>query len=291
MSSLVAGGVAGTSADVALFPIDTVKTRLQSAQGFWRSGGFRGIYRGLSAAAAGSAPGSAIFFGSYTLVTGELKRLSPTTPDPIVHMSAATCGGVVAAVVRVPTEVVKQRVQAGLYRHGTEAVAGIVRTEGYGGLWRGYLSTLAREIPFSLVQFPLYEFLKTSYSDVKGAPPKPWEAALVGSVAGAIAAGITTPLDLAKTRIMLSNDPNMGTVTMLRQIYREEGFMRLFSGISPRVTWISIGGFIFFGSFEATKVFTLRLLADRELASTARTAHQQQRDGPAARFARGELAQ
>jgi len=39
--------------DVALFPIDTVKTRLQSERGFWRSGGFRGIYKGLGIAATG----------------------------------------------------------------------------------------------------------------------------------------------------------------------------------------------------------------------------------------------
>lgn len=53
------GAVAGTSVDIALFPLDTIKTRLQSAHGFFKAGGFRGIYSGLSAAAAGSAPGGA----------------------------------------------------------------------------------------------------------------------------------------------------------------------------------------------------------------------------------------
>lgn len=33
--------------------------RLQSSEGFWKAGGFRGIYKGLGAAAAGSAPGGA----------------------------------------------------------------------------------------------------------------------------------------------------------------------------------------------------------------------------------------
>lgn len=51
------GAVAGTSVDIALFPLDTIKTRLQSAEGFFKAGGFRGVYSGLSAAAAGSAPG------------------------------------------------------------------------------------------------------------------------------------------------------------------------------------------------------------------------------------------
>lgn len=49
--------MAGTAVDVALFPLDTIKTRLQSSQGFFKAGGFRGIYKGLSAAAIGSAPG------------------------------------------------------------------------------------------------------------------------------------------------------------------------------------------------------------------------------------------
>ena len=64
-TALVAGGFAGTSVDVALFPIDTLKTRLQSPQGFLKAGGFRGIYNGLGAAAAGSAPGAALFFSTY----------------------------------------------------------------------------------------------------------------------------------------------------------------------------------------------------------------------------------
>ena len=55
--ALLSGAAAGVSVDVSLYPIDTLKTRLQSPQGFLKSGGFRGVYKGLSAAASGSAPG------------------------------------------------------------------------------------------------------------------------------------------------------------------------------------------------------------------------------------------
>lgn len=64
-SALVAGGMAGTCVDVALFPIDTIKTRLQAPQGFLKAGGFAGVYQGLGAAAVGSAPGAALFFSVY----------------------------------------------------------------------------------------------------------------------------------------------------------------------------------------------------------------------------------
>ena len=46
LTSLVSGGLAGTAVDVSLFPLDTIKTRLQSRQGFLAAGGFRNIYSG-----------------------------------------------------------------------------------------------------------------------------------------------------------------------------------------------------------------------------------------------------
>lgn len=53
---LQAGGCAGMCVDLTLFPLDTIKTRLQSQQGFYKAGGFRGIYAGVPSAAVGSFP-------------------------------------------------------------------------------------------------------------------------------------------------------------------------------------------------------------------------------------------
>lgn len=51
-----AGGAAGTISDVVLFPMDTIKTRLQSSKGLRMSGGFRGVYSGILPTVLGSAP-------------------------------------------------------------------------------------------------------------------------------------------------------------------------------------------------------------------------------------------
>lgn len=48
--------MAGLFVDISLFPLDTIKTRLQSPQGFLKSGGFQGIYRGIGPQLVGSAP-------------------------------------------------------------------------------------------------------------------------------------------------------------------------------------------------------------------------------------------
>ena len=63
--SLTAGAFAGLCVDLSLFPLDTIKTRLQSGIGFKLSGGFRSLYAGVPSVIVGSAPSSALFFWSY----------------------------------------------------------------------------------------------------------------------------------------------------------------------------------------------------------------------------------
>lgn len=57
---------------------------------------------------------------------------------------------------------------------------------------------------------------------------------------------------LSKTTTGVSSPSIIET---FRTIVREEGAKKLFSGIGPRVMWISIGGSIFLGVYEAVKAF------------------------------------
>ena len=120
LTSLIAGGLAGTSVDLALFPIDTLKTRLQSPHGFLAAGGFSGVYRGVMAAAAGSAPGAALFFGTYEAMKPRIAAMqnsyyggesSSRSSPALTHMAAASIGESAACLVRVPTEVIKSKMQ------------------------------------------------------------------------------------------------------------------------------------------------------------------------------------
>ncbi|KHJ78451.1 carrier protein PET8 domain protein [Oesophagostomum dentatum] len=160
---LVCGAGAGLAVDLGLYPLDTIKTRLQSKQGFLAAGGFRNIYSGMGSVAIGSAPGAALFFMSYRYMNSLFKE-----ENSFVHAFSASIAEVVACAVRVPTELVKQRLQASSGKRALSDVCReIYRSNRLRGFYRGYLSTVAREIPFSVIEFPLWEFLKSKVAERK----------------------------------------------------------------------------------------------------------------------------
>ncbi|CAH1783933.1 unnamed protein product [Owenia fusiformis] len=257
-ASFLAGGGAGLAVDISLFPLDTIKTRLQSAQGFYNAGGFRGIYSGLPSAAIGSVPTAAAFFLTYESMKHLLSpMLSGHAAVSLSHSLAASCGEVMACVIRVPVEVVKQRAQANPRYSSLHFLRLTLRSEGFRGLYRGYLSTVMREVPFSFIEMPIWEYLKKYWSVRQGSPVEAWQSSICGAIAGGLAAGITTPLDVAKTRIMLAHKTSaiaQGHILFAMQtIYKENGIRGLFAGIIPRMMWISIGGAIFLGVYDKIK--------------------------------------
>jgi len=226
----VAGATAGVVVETVLYPIDTIKTRLQAA----RFGGkilLKGLYSGLAGNLAGVLPASAIFVGVYEPVKKKFLEILPDNYNAIAHLLAGTAGGATASLVRVPTEVVKQRMQTGQFANAPDAVRCIVAKEGARGLYAA--------------KRDLYD-------------P---ENALIGAFAGAVTGAITTPLDVIKTRLMVQGTSKQykGVFDCVQKIVREEGASTLTKGIGPRVLWIGIGGSIFFGVLERTK----KILLDR----------------------------
>ncbi|KAM9681362.1 mitochondrial S-adenosylmethionine carrier protein isoform 2-T2 [Dama dama] len=212
IASLVAGGIAGVSVDLILFPLDTIKTRLQSPQGFYKAGGFYGVYAGVPSTAIGSFPNAAAFFVTYEYVKWILHTDSSSHLMPVTHMLAASAGEV---------------------------------------------------IPFSLVQFPLWESLKALWSWRQDHVVNSWQSAVCGAFAGGSAAAVTTPLDVAKTRIMLakagSSTASGNILSALHAVWQTQGLSGLFAGVFPRMAAISLGGFIFLGAYDQTRSFLSEL--------------------------------
>ncbi|KAI3465432.1 hypothetical protein Pfo_022095 [Paulownia fortunei] len=258
--SAVAGAAAGAVVETVLYPIDTIKTRLQAVRG----GGeiiLKGLYSGLAGNLAGVIPASALFIGVYEPTKQKLLKMLPENFSAIAHLAAGAVGGAASSIVRVPTEVIKQRIQTGQFVSAPDAVRLIVAKEGFRGLYAGYGSFLLRDLPFDAIQFCIYEQLRIGYKLAARRDLNDPENAIIGAFAGAITGAMTTPLDVIKTRLMVQGSAKQynGIFHCMNTILREEGSSAFLRGMGPRVLWIGIGGSIFFGVLEKTK----QLLAHR----------------------------
>ncbi|KAI9805117.1 MAG: hypothetical protein M1825_000951 [Sarcosagium campestre] len=227
LHSMLAGGLGGTTGDLLMHSIDTVKTRQQgdphsppkytsmssSYMTIFRQEGIRrGLYGGIFPAFLGSFPGTIIFFGTYEYSKRHLKDAG-VNPH-ISYLTAGFLADLAASVIYVPSEVLKTRLQlqgrhnnpffkSGYnYRSTLDATRTIIRHEGLPALFYGYKATLFRDLPFSALQFAFYEQAQEWARDYAGSRHigLAWEIATAGG-AGGLAGVLTCPMDVVKTRI------------------------------------------------------------------------------------------
>jgi solute carrier family 25 protein 39/40 len=106
-------------------------------------------------------------------------------------------------------------------------------------LYRGWVSTVWRDVPFSMIYWFNYEKLKTFLIRYKHSSVSlnSYETFICGATSGAVAAFITCPLDVVKTHRQvqlgekdLVNKASNKTVNIIKQIYKVKGFSGLFAG-------------------------------------------------------------
>ncbi|CAN9371553.1 unnamed protein product [Alternaria alternata] len=232
LHAMLAGGIGGTTGDMLMHSLDTVKTRQQgdphmppkyTSMGntyytIWRQEGFRkGLYGGVQPAFLGSFAGTVCFFGAYEWTKRTM--IDYGVAPSVAYFSAGLLADLAAAPAYVPSEVLKTRLQlqgrynnpyfnSGYnYRGTVDAARTIARTEGYSALFHGYKATLWRDLPFSALQFAFYEEERDWAKRYMGSNNigLPLEIITAGT-AGGMAGVITTPLDVVKTRIQTQHN-------------------------------------------------------------------------------------
>lgn len=171
-------------------------------------------------------------------------------------------------------------------------------------LWRGYGALAGRNLPFTALQFPMFEWFKEVFGSWRdngsgdGAESSLLKhagvTALAAGSAGSIAAVITTPIDVVKTRIMLAASSTFanqdmklkntdaarkfkagkvadafGTVVQAarpykksnsswaigREIVREHGWKGLMRGGALRAAWTMIGSGLYLSVYEGGRLY------------------------------------
>ncbi|KAK6923510.1 Mitochondrial substrate/solute carrier [Dillenia turbinata] len=214
---MIAGSIAGSVEHMAMFPIDTLKTRMQaigscsisvglrqSLSSILKLEGLSGLYRGIAAMGLGAGPAHAVYFSVYELCKEAFSGGNPS--NSVAHAAAGVVATVASDAVITPMDMVKQRLQlkSSPYKGVVDCVKRVVMEEGFGAFYASYRTTVVMNAPFTAVHFATYEAAKRGLMEVS--PEDVAEETLVvhataGAAAGALAAAVTTPLDVVKTQL------------------------------------------------------------------------------------------
>lgn len=256
--SILSGGIAGGIEICITMPTEYVKTQLQFAKTSGRvqydgvvdcvkktvqEFGIRGLYRGLGTLVLFSVPKSAVRFGAYDAVS---KQISGGT-GKVSKTQALVCGltaGVFEAIfVVIPQETVKTKIihdknqPKPQYRGTFHALYTIGKQEGFRGMYKGVVPTIAKQGSNQAIRFYVMYMLNNAYrkgDDSKKIPP--YLTFLFGGIAGACSVFGNTPIDVVKTRMQgVDAHKYRGVLDCIKQVYLQTGLLGFYKGTVPRL--------------------------------------------------------
>lgn len=268
---IIFSGISGAIATTCIYPIDITKTKLQDqkagvklyngpldcAKQIIQKEGFRGLYRGWPPNVVLVMPEKAIKLTANDYFRNLLRNSRPNKDLPVtMELLAGGLAGFCQVIMTNPMELLKiqgatvaEKLKSGELKE-FPGYTHLVRQLGVSGLYTGVMSTLARDVPFSMVYFCLYAQSK-SWLCGDQATPSGVNAFLAGAIAGTTAAAITCPIDVIKTRVhsqarpeklnasqFFSREFSLITQTTSK-LLANEGSAALFKGIVPRCLIIS----------------------------------------------------
>ncbi|XP_050238973.1 mitochondrial carrier protein MTM1 isoform X3 [Mercurialis annua] len=228
-----------------------------------RQEGFGRLWRGTYASLALAVPTVGIYLPCYDIFRNLLEDFTTQNVPgltPYVPLVAGSISRSLACVTCYPLELARTRMQAfkdiqngakppGVWKTLFEMINpmrgtnNLQKQQSYRILWTGLGAQLARDVPFSAICWstlePIRRRILTLIDDESRAASVLGANFSAGFVAGTIAAAVTCPLDVARTRRQIEKDParalNMTTIQTLREVWRDGGVKGLFTGIGPRV--------------------------------------------------------
>mmetsp|Transcript_3962 Transcript_3962/g.6200 ORF Transcript_3962/g.6200 Transcript_3962/m.6200 type:complete len:285 (-) Transcript_3962:170-1024(-) len=241
----IAGSVAGAISIVVGQPFDTIKVRLQTTTSYKgpvdcvkriiKAEGFSSLFSGMLPPLMTSVFVNAIIFTSYGYTLRLLKKGDDDKPaTPSQMFLAGMTAGFCQSWLMSPSELIKIRLQSAecQYRGTLHAARDIIRTGGITGIYRGYVSTLYREVPAFGAYFMTYYCMMDAIDDKLG---DVLPSFIAGGAAGAVSWIMIYPIDIAKTKIQMSDSSPRSTLVVLKDICRVHGLRYLYRGLGTTI--------------------------------------------------------
>lgn len=241
--------------------------------------GIKSLWSGLPPTLVMAIPATVIYFTCYDQLCAALKSRMTDHPQE-APLFAGAIARVGSATVISPLELIRTKLQSQKqsYRELTDCIRSAVEAEGWLSLWRGLGPTLLRDVPFSAMYWYNYEraksFLCQRYDTQE---PTMSISFLSGALSGSIAAIVTLPFDVVKTRRQVElgelqalnlSSQGSSTFSCMSRIVAEQGFSGLFSGFLPRLIKVAPACAIMISAYEFGKAFFRKHNLERALQSS-----------------------
>ncbi|KAL4508018.1 hypothetical protein ABPG72_021391 [Tetrahymena utriculariae] len=203
---MIAGCIAGMIEHSTMFPFDNIKTHSQVSKNmnFFQivrqlhsEGGILAFYRGIGLVACGSMPAHAAFFSVYELARVKL-GVNDEEHHPYLFALTGACAQFLHDLIMTPIDVIKQRKQISNFPV-SDIIRNMIKTEGYTSLIRSFPVTYLMNLPLSAILVGANETLKVAFQ--KSYNHNFLSYFTCAGLAGAIAAILTTPFDVIKTKL------------------------------------------------------------------------------------------
>jgi solute carrier family 25 protein 39/40 len=221
--------------------------------------GVSSLWSGLSPTLVLAAPTTVIYFTMYEQLKAKIVKSSsnPEKYATVISLSSGGLARMVAVGIVSPLELVRTKMQAQkmAFSEVKSAVAITFKAEGLTGLWKGVGATMLRDVPFSAVYWPCYEYLrpKEPHSDDMSHFSHIFLASLVS---GGFAGTVTMPADVIKTRLQLElgeTGIRMTSRHVIKEIISNQGYRGFYNGLVPRILKVSPACAIMMSSYEFCK--------------------------------------
>ncbi|KAG8010063.1 Solute carrier family 25 member 40 [Nibea albiflora] len=219
-----------------------------------RGEGIKALWSGLPPTLVMAVPATVVYFTCYDQLCAALRvRMGDYAQEaPLVAGAVARVG---SATVISPLELIRTKLQAQKQSYGelTNCIRSAVQSEGWLSLWRGLGPTLFRDVPFSAMYWYNYEKGKSWLCERYNTREPTFSITFIsGAVSGSIAAVVTLPFDVVKTR----RQGPTSTFSVMTRIVAQDGFGGLFAGgFLPRLIKVAPACAIMISTYEFGKAF------------------------------------
>ncbi|KIW00929.1 uncharacterized protein PV09_07670 [Verruconis gallopava] len=267
-----------------------------------RNEGVTTLWRGLSPTLVMAIPANVIYFAGYDWLrwnqSSPFRRIQMN--DDHIPLVAGSAARVLAAFAVSPIEMFRTRMQAAstekksshVFRETMMGMRNMIANRGFRSMWTGLSLTLWRDVPFSAIYWWGYEYVRNALIDFREGRRGRERIAhhqnaiemrsksrsqenhantlvdsfIAGASSGAVAAFVTTPFDVGKTRQQVVRHAKLSgseqarklpeeqrMIKFLWTIFKEQGWNGLFRGWAARCLKIAPACAIMISSYELGK--------------------------------------